>query len=514
MREGVYESSAHLLQDPELTGLTHSPFLVADGPAEEGKFSDTNNLSFFTIERTGVDWTHFFHGFSTSRAMASVLNVLIPSFLRARDGSKAKRLQPTAYLDGVRGVAALVVAIWHFIEPLYPGMTWGWGSERDGVIQYGIFQAPIISTLWHGRPMVGVFFVVSGFALAYKPSGLVRKGNREQLLDNLSSSVFRRLIRLFLPCLVSTFFMAYAAQMGWWTKDSPGAEKTLMAQYSAWFQSARDLLDIFRWNTWGNGHFPRYDPHLWTIPLEFRGSMVVFAVTLGLARLRARWRLFFQVVLTSWCFYNKRWDVYLFLSGMVLAELHHRRMEQDLGQDMGMTCSSIRRSHNPLVSRPVIRLIWYITLVVAMYILSIPDQHPAASPYFTWLVNLMPTEWQGNGDADLWFIHAPGSVLLLLAIMNLERVQSIFTAKLPQYLGRISFALYIVHGPVMYMWRIPVEEFAWTWIGRETGVQYATAVLFVAIVLFPPIFCLADMFWRLVDAKSVALASWLLGKVS
>lgn len=60
-----------------------------------------------------------------------------------------------------------------------------------------------------------------------------------------------------------------------------------------------------------------YRPHLWTILISFRGSMVVFLACLPLIRVRsyARIGLLILVVLTA--LPHERWNIAVFLSGVL-----------------------------------------------------------------------------------------------------------------------------------------------------------------------------------------------------
>lgn len=65
---------------------------------------------------------------------------------------------------------------------------------------------------------------------------------------------------------------------------------------------------------------PPYNGHVWTIPLEFYGSMVVFLCVLGTSRARnAGVRMGVLAGLAGWCLRRGRWDVFSFLGGVVLA---------------------------------------------------------------------------------------------------------------------------------------------------------------------------------------------------
>jgi peptidoglycan/LPS O-acetylase OafA/YrhL len=130
------------------------------------------------------------------------MSQLIPSFFTSLWKDKYlnnSKLAPTAYLNGVRGIAAFCVWCRHFTNDFYHGeLYWGYHSRPSDV---WISQLPFIRIIYGGGFMVCVFFILSGFVLAYKPLQYARSQNHAALLKSLSSSVFRRGLRLFLPCV-------------------------------------------------------------------------------------------------------------------------------------------------------------------------------------------------------------------------------------------------------------------------------------------------------------------------
>jgi peptidoglycan/LPS O-acetylase OafA/YrhL len=99
-------------------------------------------------------------------------------------------------LDGLRGVAALVVVACHVVSTL-PG-TGGVFSDRSvglNAAEAGAVFSPL-HLLWNGTPAVHVFFVLSGYVLVlpFTRPGAVR--NRAQYYA-------RRFFRLYLPARAS-----------------------------------------------------------------------------------------------------------------------------------------------------------------------------------------------------------------------------------------------------------------------------------------------------------------------
>ena len=109
---------------------------------------------------------------------------LIPSPIQRRLApqlSKAPRIHPTSYLDGLRGLASFIVFAHHYTcEYVYPYVAYyGVSSEK---VPSSPVQLPFIRVAFAGRPMVHIFFVISGFVLSKKPLELARSHNYDGLL--------------------------------------------------------------------------------------------------------------------------------------------------------------------------------------------------------------------------------------------------------------------------------------------------------------------------------------------
>lgn len=166
--------------------------------------------------------------------LRTVLRGMIPSFLTSRSSGEPEKLYPTAYLDGMRGLAAFAVFLCHLSYTLF-AITHGYGqvdvfkegeeipddSERisSGKISRPgdnerFIQLPFIRLLYSGPPMVAIFFIISGYALSNKPIKQMRSRSFEGLLGTMCSSIFRRGFRLFLPCFASTFLVFFMVRIG------------------------------------------------------------------------------------------------------------------------------------------------------------------------------------------------------------------------------------------------------------------------------------------------------------
>jgi peptidoglycan/LPS O-acetylase OafA/YrhL len=180
--------------------------------------------------------------------------------------------------------------------------------------------------------MVTIFFVLSGYVLSYKLLKLARAIDHQALFKNLTSSIFRGGPRLFLPLLGPMFIAAIPTYYGF--SHSPqhpmddnafvtSGQKSLLGDFGEIFWSWERLVNPF-----ADGlDYPRDVPTLWTLPMEFRGSIVVFILVLALSRARPPMRMLTLLAISWYSMFHGRWDTFLFVVGIVLAELRLIRQE-------------------------------------------------------------------------------------------------------------------------------------------------------------------------------------------
>jgi peptidoglycan/LPS O-acetylase OafA/YrhL len=240
--------------------------------------------------------------------------------------------------------------------------------------------------------------------------------------------------------------------------------------------------------------------------VEFRCSLYLFLTIIGTARLRTRLRFLCLAGIMAFVYRNDHWELLLFYSGMFLAEL-------DL----------IRGAHNPPSSLPLLMgekepskqqsqwwsLFWAFLSIIALYFMCQPDLRYNETPGWIWLCSLIP-EWWSVGYR---YWQSVGAVVFVLCVGHSPAWQRFFNCAVVQYFGRISYAIYLMHGPVMhtvgYMW----ERWAWGLTGVE-GWWYNAGFCLGAAFCIPSVIWAADIFWRLVDIPTVRFAKWLEARCS
>ncbi|KAK1688823.1 acyltransferase [Colletotrichum godetiae] len=439
---------------------------------------------------------------------------LLPSFVQSRftrERGRTDKLFPTSHLDGMRGLAALFVFFCHYFYQAFI-IAEGWGSSEKN---YHILKMPFFRLFYQGPPAVCLFFVISGYALSMKPIKLARAGNMEEFSVTTTSLIFRRFIRLYMPTAISTFCIMLLLQFGVyeWTRDfaidrafhknvmepHPKPLDTFSEQFYDWVWSMFSFVHVFGWERFGGS--TSYDVHLWTIPVEFRCSMYLFITLIGLARVRSGLRLLFLSGIIAFTYRNNRWELLLFYFGMMLAEY-----DQIMGNNTPVQQPSVLPANGaaPPQGSRLKGFLWAMLSILAIYFMCQPDINYEITPGWVWLCSFIPKWWEEEGYR---FWQSIGAVIFVLCVGHSPRWKSFFNLAPIQYLGKISYALYLMHGPVMHTVGYMIERRVYAITGLE-GWWYNAGFVLGSFGCIPAVIWAADVFWRLFDIPTVRFAKW------
>lgn len=429
---------------------------------------------------------------------------LLPSFVQRRlrpAEFKRRRLFPTSWLDGLRGVAAFIVYINH-----YTGMNFGKFQRAYGDYELDDWSSPVqlpfIRVIYCGLPMVHIFFIISGFALSYKPVKLIRGRQYRELHESLASSVFRRGFRLFLPTVASTLFVMLCSYVG----IVSGGLPTLAENIADWWKAMGTITNSWSWDVlW----YPAYDVHLWTIGIEFSHSMLLFVTILGTSRMKTTLRLSFLFVFVFYCMRYGHWGPSEFIAGMILAEFTLMQSEKNDVVDGPL----LPPSKNAPLKRIALVVFLLANLAFALFVAGWPNGDVSVQPGFSVIYRNTPEPfWSTGGNVLIFPWYALGAVQIVMAVHQMQPLQNLFVTPIAQYLGDISFSLYLMHGPMQGILEHRFLPFVWYLVdGTETaGMWQTTIAWFIGFVLLAPFtIWISDVFWRLVDMPSVRFARWL-----
>lgn len=469
---------------------------------------------------------------TASRSVKKFVLALLPNPIQRRIAPllyKSPRIHPTSYLDGLRGIASFIVFAHHFTNWVNPYLAYyGVDTEKR---PSSLVQLPFIRVIYSGRPMVHVFFVISGFVLSRKPLQLARAHKYDDLHKCLSSSVFRRGIRLYLPAAFSTFFVLLLIRAGWARQPVEGG---FLAQVEDWTSAMFDMTKPWQWDVIQN---LRYDMHTWTLPVEMVMSMLLFVTITGLSRCKVPIRLVMMIMIMLYCFRSVRWAAVEFLGGAFIAEVDLIQDEraykaaspqpasledEDCNEDQPSTAGLVSPSADKQPKSAALgsiawTIFWWFQLIIALWICGWPNHDVEKAPGLAWLAKHTPEPYLSMGEAQYvdwraapWYILA--SLQIVFACQQLPSLQRFLNTGPIQYLASISFALYLMHGPLFDSigGRIMTPILRSVTSMDEAG-GWEIFFVWIAGLCAVGIPCLwaADLFWRFVDRPCVDFARWV-----
>ncbi|KAI4099136.1 MAG: hypothetical protein L6R37_006092 [Teloschistes peruensis] len=371
-----------------------------------------------------------------------------------------------------------------------------------------ILQLPVIRLCYGAEAAVAVFFVLSGYTLSRQPIAAISSGDLGKANVVLSSLVLRGGLRLFGPAVMASL-LAYLAQRAGWMPDKglpSGYVRDIWNDSKLYLAYLGTLFDIWTWEidlAVGEWWF---NPHLWTVPVEFRCSMVVFLLTTGTQRCTAGVRLAAEVVLITQSMWVWRWDVLAFAAGTLVAELEHQRPKILQSSDLPMYLVSSRWNQEltkHLWHGLVLRMLLWSVFILGMYLASYPYIPPKEGIFFSKLAWMVNYKVEGRR-----IFHVIAGTLILLAIVHEPFLQIPFQTAFPRYLGRISYAFYLLHGLLIRVVGSRILHRSWKITGTE-GRQLDAGFLLGFTLLIPLVVWTADLFERAIDRPCILCAKRL-----
>lgn len=496
------------------------------------------------------------HSISSTRcrSVASLLIAILPSFLAnltknpTSSDRKRRETQKILALDGLRGVACLFVFHAHYSYSFSNCLEEAPTEQLRDRVMY----QPYVSLLWSGVAMVDVFFFISGYVLATKPLRLIRSQQVSKAFSAISSAVFRRALRLYLPCMALIILIALMVRLRcfeagnnfYWQAHvgMVGPQEAPPPYFSSFWDQIWDaLMDCYRMfdNTipWGVFNIPYtetgaarpqatvYDPHLWTIPKEFKCSMLIFMMLTLTAPLRTSWRMIINGALTLNCLFTERFGELLFIAGMLFAEIDMIRAERQAKQVELDPSFHQRHNYNlppariqslPFLQRIMSEgnfmsnLLGLAMFIPGLFLLSIPSQGADLYPQFQRVLSWVPAYIQEKDD----FVRVIGAIMTTWPVATSSWLTPLFANSVAHYLGQISFALYLVHGAViksLWYWLQPKvnELVAGKPVWAMPSAPFIRLWLIGYVIVLPTVIWSADIFWRVIDQRCVSFARWV-----
>ncbi|MGA9089279.1 MAG: acyltransferase [Bradyrhizobium sp.] len=388
-----------------------------------------------------------------------------------------------AYLESIRGLAALQVLLLHFFSAFAPDLVF---SLPAGAAVAGYIHLSPLYFLYDGSSAVYLFFALSGYVLTR---------SFERHLAPPSSQLLARVIRLGLPAIAAT--LVAAAVMSVFGKPHiPAGGLSGSTWFARQWNTDVSLVAVIRdgivnalflgYHGWPGVAFlaPWQQPieqsfvaPLWTLSIEFYGSMIILLLCACARRSRAVWWL---VVLLG-ALFTIRSAYICFFIGHLLAAFH--RAERPA-------------PHSTLL--PIFSIIFGVFLCVLAEVWQ-PD----------WLRSLCadPTYFLFPGQLAPMQQKAFGALLVLAGIIHLETARSFLSTPWLVARSKLSFPLYLVHWPILFG---PAAAL-FLLLNGLVGIEFARVGAIVAGI---GLAFLASTFFLAVDRRALELSRGLRKRIS
>ncbi len=324
----------------------------------------------------------------------------------------------TPHLDGIRGIAALSVVLFHFARAF----------DNSAISYIHIVNRTFVSTLWNGHFAVAIFFVLSGYLF-------FKKFYSSTLLKGLEAGA-KRFLRLSVPILFVCLTAYVLHKLNLFTNKT-AALSNGSDWLGIWYKFDPSLSLAFTESFWKDfvsfNPLYTYNSNLWTISYELFAVLVVITSAIFCKLLNNVFQLVLLVSIAALCYGTHYFE---FMLGALMALL-----------------LLIKDVNIPLE-------VAFIILIMSMSMgsLVLPSQ-------------FMPL-W-----SDLFYPIA--ATLLIATVSKNKTLAKIFSNRVFIKLGELSFGLYLTH--FLSLNSVASTTFLKTGSVKITFISYAISTMILSL---------------------------------
>lgn len=320
-------------------------------------------------------------------------------------------------LEALRAIACFIEVLYHFLLSFVPALI-----HQPQTHQYA-FEGWLIGTplyaFTNGFGMVMVFFILSGYVLSIK--GL-EKHSEQKLLNTAVKRYLRFLPLIFLSLLCSYLLFKFNLL---YYKEAGALNGSFWLQNEFFYSAIPPTIrDVFLGSVSGVILFgdERFNTVLWTMNVEFIGSLIVLFLAYFLPFHRRKWLFVFLPLTIGITFLAGR--TYFF------SPVYY------CGFFLGFLAILLR-----IDKRKFGNIATTLLLIIALYFMGF--QHPVG--WYEW----MATGDDGLGTNPLFMrqiiMNNIGGFLLLIIFSSENYVSRFFSKAIFSYFGKLSFPVYLTH---------------------------------------------------------------------
>lgn len=373
-----------------------------------------------------------------------------------RDTEENMEKKQTGYIywiNGLRGIACIMIFLHHFLVGFFPATYYGVGVVSHGNGAWDVFlsQSPL-GVFINGNFWVCVFCVLSALVQSYKIY-------HSEDLGELPYDMAKRYFRLALPVFCVSCIVYLMLKLETFGNIQAGAV-TQSPWIMSYYQVKASVKDVFLSafvNVWTQGD-TTFSNAFWMLQYILWGSYLTYMLALVTRNRRPRILVLYLGLIVL--FINRNVYMTAFVAGCFVA--------YEMTYYSGRFWDSLWLGVTELVAG----------LFMGGYPTGVAPSN--IYRYLTW----MPYE--------RW--HILGALFFVLGIIHLKPMRQLLETRVSLFFGKISFAVYLVHIPVVFS----LGTYAFLWSYGATG-RYQISAGLAGVVSVCAILVLAALFRRFVE---------------
>lgn len=380
------------------------------------------------------------------------------------------------WIDGIRGIACLMIFVHHFILTFYPATFFGSSFTVHNAWEPKVGRIPFLWLIFGNNTWVGLFLVVSGVVLT--------KYVFSHDFSHIADSMLKRYFRLMLPVFaVSTVvYIMINNHLFSNVEASFLTGSTWLTQYYVGKVDILELLMDSLINVWFVGD-STFSGAFWMLSTMFYGSFLVYILAIIAKHRKFLWG---YLVLS----------VFFLLMNSLL-----------LGMVLGGLLAYLFRGDKKGKYNILEQLFGVFLLIFGLYAGSYPSV-VAPGRALKWVGQPL-SYLAGFVEAiDVGqTIHMLAAAMIVAGIWMTSYVKKALEWKPVLYLGTISYGVYLVHIPLLFSFTTSIFIRIYAWLEN-----YNMSVLAVFCATVPLLLGISGLFYWLVEKNSNRLINTLLSK--